>query len=232
MARGSQLLSLIQMLREEVGRATSVAVGIDDVPMLKQKLKRTQEMLYDDYDWPFLRKIFPLRDLSAGERYYDFPSDLNVERIEQVHLWYSGLPKPLTRGISVAEYAIYDSNSDIQQEPAMRWDVFWTGVREQYEIWPIPVTNSQQIQFTGIRKLRTMVSDSDVADIDDLAIVLTCAAEILRKQENESAADVGKLAKARINQVKGLQRGGARARRMGQGASSTDQRFPIVVTAR
>ena len=232
MARGSQLLTLVTMLREEVGRATSVAVGIDDMPMLKQKLKRSQEILYDDYDWPFLRQVFPLKALSAGEQYYDFPTDLNVERVEQVHVWYSNFPQPLTRGIGVKEYAIYNSNTGVTSEPAMRWDVRWTGTAEQFEIWPIPTSNTQTIQFTGIRNLRALVSDSDVADLDDQAIVLTAAAEILAKQGNQSAPDVGKLAMGRIRQIKGLQRGAARTRRMGQGPTTGDERIPIIVHAR
>ena len=232
MARGTQLLQLVSMLREEVSRATSVAVGVEDLPMLKRKLKRTQEMLYDDYDWPFLRQVFPLKTLYANEQYYDFPTSVNVERVEDVWLWYSNLPKKLVRGIGVNEYAIYNSGNGVTQEPAMRWDVRWTGTKEQFEIWPIPTSNTQTVQFTGIRKLRALVNDSDVCDIDDLAIVLTVAAEILAKQDANSAALVSKLASGRIRQVKGLQRGAGRMRRMGQGPTLPDERIPIVVHAR
>jgi hypothetical protein len=232
MARGTQLLQLVTMLREEVGRATSVAVGVDDLPMLKQKLSRTQEMLYDDYDWPFLRQVFPYKQLNAGEQYYDFPDLLNLERLEEVALWYNNLPRPLVRGISTREYAIYNSNNGVTQEPAIRWDVRWTGTKEQFEIWPIPSSNSQQVQFTGIRKLRALIADSDVCDIDDQAIVLTAAAEILAKQENASASAVAKLAAGRIKQIKGRQHGGERTRRMGQGVHGPDERIPIIVHAR
>lgn len=232
MARGTQLLQLVQMLREEVGRASSVAVGVDDVPTLKQKLKRAQEFFYDDYDWPFLRQIFPLKPLNTGEQYYDFPVGLNLEKVENVDLWYGDLPSPLTRGISTKEYAIYNSNNGIQQEPAMRWDVRWTGTKEQFEIWPIPASNSQSIQFTGIRNLRPLVQDGDVADLDDMLIVLSVAAEVLAKQKSASAGSVGKLAAMRYTRMKGRTQGGARTRRMGQGQGDTDQRIPIVVHAR
>lgn len=232
MARGKQLIQLVTMVREETGRASSVAVGVSDVDGLKQKIVRAQEMLYDDYDWPFLRQIFPLKALAAGEQYYDYPTDLNLDRIERVELWYSNLPRPLVRGISTREYAIYNSNDDVRQEPAMRWDARWTGTTDQFEIWPIPSTNDQSVQFTGIRSLRPMVADSDLADLDDQAIVLTVAAELLKKQGSESADMVGKMAYGRIRQVKGLVKGAARTRRMGQGTSSADERIPIVVHAR
>lgn len=233
MARGRQLIQLVSMLREEVNRATSTAVGVDDLPLLKQKLTRTQEFFYDEWDWPFLRQVFPLKALSVGEQYYDFPTNLNIERVEDVDLWYGNLPRRLTRGIEVAHYAIYNSNLGVTSEPALRWDVRWTGVKEQFEIWPIPASNSQSVQFTGIRSLRPMVADGDVADLDDQMIVLTCAAEILAKQGSESASVVAGLAKARFQRMKGRSTGGgARTRRMGQGTPNPDQaRFPITVHA-
>lgn len=232
MARGKQLLQLVQDLRDEVGRATSVAVGVDDLSGLKTKLRRTQEFFYDEFDWPFLRQVFPLKALQAGEKYYDFPTSLNLERVEEVALWYGNLPQPLTRGIGSQEYAIYNSNNGVTQEPAMRWDVRWTGTKEQFEIWPIPSSNTQSVQFTGIRNLRALTQDSDVADLDDRLLVLTVAAEILTKQGNESASLVGALAKQRFNRMKGRSLSASPTRRMGQGTPSTDSRIPIVVHAR
>lgn len=232
MARGTQLLQLVTMLREEVGRASSVAVGNDDLPMLKQKITRTQEFLYDEYTWPFLRQVFPQKTLNGGEQYYDFPAGLNLERIEEVYLWYANLPRPLTRGIGVQEYAIYNSNLGVTQEPAMRWDVRWTGVKEQFEIWPIPVSNAQLIQFVGIRNLRPLIKDNDVADLDDRMIVLACAAEILAKEGDESAPIVASLAKERFARMKGRTLGGGRTRQMGKGEPHGDGRIPIVVVAR
>lgn len=232
MARGTQLLQLVENLREEVGRSASVSVGNSDLGALKQKLRRNQELLYDEYDWPFLRQIFPAKYLLAGERYYDFPVGLNLERVESVELWYSDLPRPIERGITPREYAIYNSDADVRQEPAMAWDVRWTGTKEQIEIWPLPVSNAQYLQFTGIRNLRPLVKDSDVADLDDQTIILFTAAEILARQANESAPVVLKLAQARLGTMKKRVKGASRTRRMGMGGSETDQRIPIIVHAR
>lgn len=232
MARGTQLLQLVEDLREEVGRATSVAVGNSDLPGLKQKLRRTQELLYDDYDWPFLRQIFPAKYLLAGERYYDFPTGLNLERVESVELWYSNMPRPIERGITAREYAIYNPEDDARSEPAMAWDVRWTGTKEQIEIWPLPVSNAQYLQFTGIRTLRPLIADSDVADLDDQVIVLFCAAEILARQGAKNAPMVLKLAQARLGTMRMRSKGATRTRRMGQGNTDSDRRIPIVVHAR
>lgn len=232
MARGTQLLELVLMLREEVNRASSVAVGVDDQPLLCQKLRRTQEFFFDEFTWPFLRQVFPLKPLYAGERHYDFPNGLNLERIEEVHTWYGNLPIPIDRGIGMEQYAVYNSNIDVRSEPAARWDVRWTGVKEQFEIWPIPASDSQQIQFTGIRNLRPLVADSDVADLDDQMIVLTVAAEILASQQNANAKMVAGLAQERFRRMKGRAGAGAsRMRRMGMRSGPVDRRFPITVHA-
>lgn len=233
MARGKQLIQLVGMLREEIGRATSVSVGIDDLPALKNKLSRTQEVLYDGYAWPFLRRIFPLKTLKATEQYYDFPKGLNLERIESVDVWYNNLPKPLTRGIGVREYAVYNSQIGVTSEPAIRWDVRDVDDATQFEIWPIPSGNDQQIQFTGIRDLRPLIKDGDVADLDDQLIVLFAASELLAKQGSESAEAVAAAAKERKRTLQGRVLGADRMRRMGMGeGDATDPRIPIVVVAR
>lgn len=232
MARGTQLLQLVEDLREEVGRSTSVAVGNSDLPGLKQKLRRTQELLYDEYDWPFLRQIFPPKYLQAGERYYDFPAGLNLERVESVAIWYANLPRDIERGITPREYAIYNSDDDVRSEPAMAWDVRWTGTKDQIEIWPLPVSNTQFLQFTGIRALRPLVADNDVADLDDQLIVLFCAAEILARQGAKNAPMVLKLAQSRLGTMRARVKGASRMRRMGQSSSDSDRRIPIVVHAR
>lgn len=240
MARGTQLLKLVEMLREEVNRATNVAVGNDDLPSLKNKLSRTQEVLYDEYDWPFLRQVFPAKTLQAGERYYDFPTGMNPDRLDDndgtdgpgVVIWYSNFPRPIQRGIGFREYAIYNSDAGVRQEPALAWDVRWTGTSEQIEIWPIPVSNTTTLQFKGIRALRPLIRDADVCDLDDQLIVLFAAAEILARQGSASAPAVAALAKARLSRVKGRSKGGTKTYRMGMGEGDKDSRFPIVVHAR
>jgi hypothetical protein len=236
MARGTQFLQLQKMLREEVNRSSSVSVGVDDLPGLKDKLQRTQETLYDEYDWPFLREIFPLKQMQAGVRYYDFPVDagnlpLNVERVEKVVVWFGNIARPLIRGIGFPQYSVYNSANGVTSDPAIRWDIRWTGSKEQYEIWPMPAsTNASQVQFEGIRQLRPLVQDSDVADLDDQMIVLFAAAELLAKQGSQSASVVLKLAQARMNRMKSRV-STDEAYRMGMGDRHHENKVKIVVRA-
>src|SRR3546814_13361666 len=75
MARGTQFRVLVEMLKAEIGASTLVSVGVDALPEHKQAIVRTQALLYDEYDWPFLQ-IRPFKDLEAGEKYYDFPTEI------------------------------------------------------------------------------------------------------------------------------------------------------------
>ena len=55
MARGVQLTQLVDDLRAETGRDSSVAAGRNELHSLKQRLARAQRTLSAAYDWPFLR---------------------------------------------------------------------------------------------------------------------------------------------------------------------------------
>ncbi len=211
MARGTQLETLIYMLRAETGQSVLVSAGVDNKPALTQIINRCQQVLADDYAWPFLR-IMPFKDLEAGERYYDLISTfggLDIERIEAVAVWENGQPRQIARGISFEQYAQYDSNDDVRGSPVQRWDIRYTDetgdsrAGEQVEVWPIPDDDGQRLQFVGYRNVPLLSEDSDRAMLDDQLIVLTAAAEILARQKNEDAPLKQKMARARYQQLRG-----------------------------
>lgn len=222
MARGTQLLELVTMLRDETGRADSVAVGVDDLPALKQRLRRWQDTLYAKHDWPFLRTVFARIPLQAGERFYDPPDNLNFDRIEDVAVWDNAIPLPLTRGIGFAEYSVYDSENDVRCDPALRWDVRDVSNADQIEIWPVPASNNLALQFIGIRNLRPLIKNADVADLDDHMIVLYAAAEMLPKDSDLAKLKL-QLALDRFNTVKNLANRGGETYRMGSGPVRTER---------
>lgn len=200
MARGTTLGQLVHDLRIEAGLDPNPALSLNVVPKLQQLIRREQERLYDEFDWPFLRIT---RDvvLQAGDRYYDIPNDMNLERIERIDYFWGDKWYPLERGICTEHYNIHDSDADIRQEPAARWDVKDTGSGEQVEIWPIPVTNGRLVRFTGIRKLTPLITDADRADLDDMMVVLFAAAEYLGEGKPEAQIKREK-ARTRLNLMK------------------------------
>jgi hypothetical protein len=208
-SRNTQFLDLIQMTRAEAGDSPSVSSGIDFLDTLKEQLRRVQETMYDDYDWPHLR-VKPFKNLAAGSRYYDIPTDMNIERIEKVYAWWNGQPYTLERGIGPEQYASYDSDLDERSDPVQRWDIFWTGTREQIEVWPIPASNNQKLQFFGLRKLRPLVEETDVVDLDDRLLSLVCAAEMLAARKSPKAQLIQQKAISRYERLRDRAKGPSR----------------------
>lgn len=218
MARGESFLELQVMLREELGRSTDVSVGVDDLPGLKRQINKAYANLYISTDWPFLRRVFPRITLSAGQRYYDLPTDLNVERIEIVNAWWNGLPTPVERSIEFENYASYDSEADERSDPVISWDIRDDAGTAQIEVWPIPASNAQTLQIIGIRSAPKLVNNEDLCLLDDELVVLHAAAGQLRRQKSADADDTAAQAARRLQLLTGRSSGGgAKSYRMGVG---------------
>lgn len=227
MARGKQLQQLVFGVRAEVRRSTSVAAGVDDLPALKQMIARTQETLYDEHEWDFF-KVKPYMTLNAGQRYYDMPATLNFDRISKAVVWWNGAPLEITRGIDETEYADTNSNVDERRDPVLKWDLVWTGSATQVEVWPIPASNGLSLQWFGFRPLNPLVSDSDVADLDDHLIQLFVASEILAAAGAKDAQNKLAAAQARFNRLKGNARAGFKPVVLGSGPQSPRRQGTII----
>jgi hypothetical protein len=236
MARGKTFGQIVQDLRSELSRATDPSVGVSDLDNLKYNIRTTYETLWEDIDWPHLTGDFDKVTLAAGQRYYDMPVLLNgytagidFERVVRADVWYSGLPHSLTRGISSEHYALFDSTTGIRSDPALRWDVKFTGVTEQIEIWPIPSSNSQSLQIFGHTRAGTLVNDADVLALDDKLVVLMAAASMLEGQGAKNAKTVASLAVKRMNRLAARMKSKDEGYRMGMGKKIDPDRYRAVV---
>lgn len=203
MARGVTFQQLIHKLRAETGRSTSLAQGAQELDHLKQILQRTQEDLYDRYDWEF-KNITRDESMVAGSRYYTLDSDLSFDNVSYCvcqpsngESWYD-----VAYGIDEHLYNILDSDQDEREEWVRHWDQY---EGNQYEVWPIPATSDATLRFRGKKVLSALVADSDTADLDDQLIVLHAAAELLAPDDGELAALKLKMAERRLATLLGLQ---------------------------
>jgi hypothetical protein len=201
-ARGTTLGELVTQLRLKAKLGPDPSLSRNMEPRMQQDLRMEQERLYDDFDWPFL-KITADKTISAGERYYDVPTTMNLERIIRVDIKWGSRWVPVERGISTDHYNQHDSDLDVRVDPVRRWDVKDTGSGEQIEVWPVPLTNGLALRFTGIRKLKPLVSLSDIADLDDQMIVGFAAAQMLASKGDADAQLVLQSAKARQTMLQG-----------------------------
>lgn len=181
MARGKTLLKLLQDLRAEIRASGNAAHHASSRESHLLTLQRVQEDIYDRHDWPTLR-VKRTIDLQAGQRYYDTPGDINIDRLETIDVRYGQQWCPVQYGINSTHYSTWDSDLDERSWPIQRWMVY---EGEQIEVWPVPASNADtvtldgRLKIVGIRSLTPLVADDDTALMDDRLIVLYAAAELL-----------------------------------------------------
>lgn len=199
MARGTQLSALVDMLRSEVGASTNVAMGVNTLPNLKHLLRRTQEKLWQDFDWPF---AWIERDehMANGQRYYAFDNEIDFDRIRHAHVWYASTWRELQYGITPGDYNVSNPDLGMKQDPPRKWR-HWEG--NQFEVWPVPNSAECKIRFRAIKKLPQLIADSDTATLDDNLIVLFSAAELLAKAKSDDAGAKLKSAQDHYSKLKG-----------------------------
>lgn len=235
MARIVQLRQLIEDLRALTGSDTSTATGVSLLPALKYRLNAKQRLVYQTGGWAQLRITSEI-ELQTDERYYDMPSTMDFDRIEEVAINWSNTPHPLERGISFEQYAVYDSDAGETSSPVRRWDVKRPDVDlEQIEVWPIPADNDMVLQFRGFRKLTDMVSDDDYCLLDGDMLVELCAADILKRKDSKDADDIREQAVSRRSALLGNSHSGALVTSMGTGKGDSRGAYPsgvVIVRAR
>lgn len=217
--RRKQFAQLISDLRAELSRSTDPAVGVSDLPTLKQILARNYEAAYQGYDWPHLT-IMPIVSLNGGQQFYDFPDDLDYDDLDEVVVWWNNLPVQIERGIGFAEYATYNSAAGAVSDPVCKWDVRYTSTHEQMEVWPVPASSNGSIQFKGRAKFVPLVNDDDLCRIDDQVVVLMSAVELVPVKERQAAQAKLSAAQARIARVKGRSKSGSERVRIGLGRAN------------
>jgi hypothetical protein len=200
MATNTTLTALRDMLRAEIGASASPSMGVNAVQQMNYLLARTQERLWTEFDWPHLI-IDRDEDLLAGQRYYDFPADVDQNRIQSVHVKYSNTWRPLNYGIDTRHYNALDPERDMRQDPVQHWKHAENG---QFEVWPVPASSEDKVRFRTIKKLRPLVGDTDRCDLDDKLIVLFTAAEMLAHAKAADAGSKLSLANAHYIRLRGL----------------------------
>lgn len=202
MAVGTQFLPIYTDLRAEVRRSTSVSVGVDDLPYLKRVVNHVYRALTVDYEWAHLRVVPDRIVMAAGQRLYDFPTELDFDGITTAVCWTGGTNVPIEQGIGFDEYGAIDSEGDNRQDPVQRYDLRFSGSNVQFEVWPMPATANTSVQFKGNQKLARLVNDTDKIWIDDELVLLFSAAEVLKADDAKDADAKLQLAQDYLRRLK------------------------------
>lgn len=204
MARNVPLSDLIDELRVELGESLSRANGLNTIDGQRIMLRTAQRWLAETYDWPMLM-IDRAEPLSPGARLYTLDEKFDPEGIAKAWTRHGSQWVPVAYGITPCEYNVFDEG--VRSDPVLRWQM-----REdadspdgpQYEVWPTPAS-AGTLRFYGRRKLRPLVDDSDVCDLDSTLIVYAAAFRNLSRLEGVDAAAVKDLFQTHLNRLRARQ---------------------------
>jgi hypothetical protein len=157
---------------------------------------------------------------------------VELDMVQTITCIYSGLPHPLSKGISDEHYALFDSRTGVRSDPVLRWDVKFTGVKEQIEVWPIPSSNSMTLAIKGRMKPGGLVNDSDLVLLDDKLILLFSAAQILEGQGAKDAKTMANLANRRFFKLTGRWKSKDDGYRIGMPNKTNPDRYRAIVRVR
>jgi hypothetical protein len=193
------LEQLVEMTLDAVGASSATSRNNDYRQYVIRQIQRVYETLCDDFDWTFLRvsNDEAMKEVEAGERYYDFPVAMDMRNVVECWYFYNSVWVPLTYGIGPEQYTAMNPELNQRADPAIRWR---DSSERQFEIWPLPASNGNIVMFRGRRLPTPLTSDTARADMDDQLIVLYTAAEILAKS-NQKDAEL-KLAAANARKIR------------------------------
>lgn len=225
MPRNARLGDVIEIVRDEARLSSNTSRGTDHRTSIVRKIKRVQYELADAWSWPFMQiqRSDATLTMSAGQRYYDFPSLLELDGTETLWTKFGSEWIPLGRGISPQDYNAQDSDADARADPPEKWDAYG---ETQFEIWPMPASNlTDGLRFVGQKKLTDLVDDDSRLDLDDYLIALKVTAEILAANGQKDAAVVLDAHNLRLRRLtsKLQARTGAR---MGLGTTPSGRTYP------
>jgi len=179
-----------------LSHSTNVAHGQATEESLKERLRLSQEWLWEQYDWEHLDVSRDIQ-LLAGQRFYDVPSDLIAERIHSFSFKYSNEWIPVEYGINPEDFTVYDSDADVRSWPIYKWNFSEdTEASDPYgkiEVWPIPSQSGDPssklgyIRLQGIRSLGQLIGDSDKCTLDANLIVYQAAIPMVARQNQKDA---------------------------------------------
>lgn len=192
MSRGTTLSTLRSMLKAEIGDFTGTNSNRDAV--LNNLLSNMQKRLGVEHFWPFLERDWDVV-VPPNTQYVSLPtvtagnpevetSAINLDQLPTVKTLYTTQYWPVNYGIDEDEYNTFNFALGQTSDPIQRWRLA-TNPNEaadpnQFEVWPVASTQ-QTLRFRGERAIQQLVNDGDTADLDDMLIVLFCAAEILTR---------------------------------------------------
>lgn len=193
MARNQTLGSILDLFRSEAKLSLNPAHHAQQRDSQVARLKRINQQLWSEFEWPLLR-IWRDYPLQQAQRYYDVSADFDLTRIEKIEVRFGGRWCTLERGVNARHYAAVDSDLGEESWPVAAWQI---REDEQIEFWPIANTNGTlstlegYFRVYGIQQLPAFNDADDRTPIDDIVLAMMAASEVLIGRGEEGAVREG-----------------------------------------
>jgi hypothetical protein len=197
--RTKTLDEMVVMLRAECGESTNASMGINSVEGLQQVIRRTQETLYDEFDWPQL-VIDTDESLLPSQNTYTMNDAIDPMRIFKVWVKDSGTWVEMEYGITPVDYNGSDPEEGESETVPTKWQF---RDENQFEVWPVPGI-AGTMRFRHIRTLKPLLAGTDRSTLDANLIVLFCAAERLATKKDQSAPIKLQAAQRKLASIRNL----------------------------
>ena len=142
------LLEMRADIQVRIGFGMAGQAGVVNAPLIDSMLRSAQNQLYEQFDWSALKAV---QDRLTGidQRYYDYPTNCNIERINSISVNWSGQWHPLTEGIDIEDRSFPSSTIPLKFER-----------RDQYELWPVPQAQyAMRVEY--VKQLGRFIEDGD-----------------------------------------------------------------------
>jgi len=135
--------------------------GVVNSGLIDSMIRSAQDQLYEQFDWLELKGVQE-RPTGADQRYYDYPVDCNIDRIQTVSVLYTSEYIPLQEGILLTDRGLHSTGI-----VPLKYER-----RDQIELWPVPKSANMTLRIEYIKMLGALVQNSDRVSISPQAIYL------------------------------------------------------------
>lgn len=213
-----QLGDLRSELLARLGFGAAGSASITNSTIIDSFLRSAQEQLYWQYEWIELLETSE-QATGVDQRFYDYPSDCEVERIREVSILDGETYYPVTEGVTMAMRSDLSSGRPRCYERAA-----------QIEVWP-PADVAYTLRIDYIRALGRFTNDSDRTTIKSELVFLHALANAKLHYRQPDAAAYSNQLQAILARLKAAQRTTAPIRR-GQASGEWDALSPPRVVGR
>lgn len=168
--RNSTLGALKAKLRAELRQSSNPAVAQSADHILVNAIKGAQEWVYSQHNWPHKRTWVDIK-LEAGAHLYDWPANMDYDRVERVLTKYGERWQPVELMTDPEVYNAFDTDLGVRQDPVLQYRIVDD---DQLEAWPMPASRGI-LRIVGILRPNELSADDSKCPYDDELITAIAA---------------------------------------------------------